>query len=535
DVPQQVTPDRFVCPECGNEEPAAGINIPACKNCGHEMTESDFYPGETMPMPTQVGQQEVPNGMTAVDLFGPLNVDAAPNAKKISQTPILDLQDEIDIGYLRSMYPDAWDELKQSTTGSSIEGELERVARQHVYSALGGRNNMTGEIMPTLSRCWITPQAFGVLDDKTMAQRLKARFPKGCKLVSVGDVFLEARPEKLTDHWIHCAAFDAHEFGLFPPAVGDSAIEVQERINDVANITHEHMDRNASPSLITDEDVIDTKALSGKPFPPGVITGIKRKTSQGQVPIRDLMFQPEIHIDQHIYDYGDKLVFLAQLLSGVTPQVFGGSGDPHIETASGQKQQLNTALGRLGLFWDQIRDEHAQRAMIIVKTTIQNMGGELRDTIKDDGTEFQNRAVDLDNMKGQIHAHPETDQGFPQTYAEIRDRIERFIEMAKDNLYIQAMLEVPTNQKIVALYTLPSNMVVPKDAKRKKVLQVINQLIQDADQGVPMQQVPNPMVPGQMMFMPTRLPDSDFDSPFEDVVDVVKEWAEEHWQVAQTD
>src|SRR5581483_425668 len=175
------------------------------------------------------------------------------------------------------------------------------------------------------------------------------------------------------------------------------------------------------------------------------------------------------------------------------------------------------------------------RAMIIVKTTIQNMGGELRDTIKDDGTEFQNRAVDLDNMKGQIHAHPETDQGFPQTYAEIRDRIERFIEMAKDNLYIQAMLEVPTNQKIVALYTLPSNMVVPKDAKRKKVLQVINQLIQDADQGVPMQQVPNPMVPGQMMFMPTRLPDSDFDSPFEDVVDVVKEWAEEHWQMAQTD
>lgn len=536
DVPQQVAPDRFVCPECGNEEPAAApsLNLPYCKNCGHQFTESDYYPGETMPMPTQVGEQEVPNGMTAIDLYGPLNVDAAPNAKKISQTPILDLQDEIDIGYLRSMYPDAWDQLKQATVGSSVEGELERVARQHVYSALGGRNNMTGEIMPTLSRCWMTPQSFFVLDDKQLAQKLVARFPKGCKLVSVGDVFLEAQPEKLTDHWRHCSAYDAHEFGLFPPAVGDSAIEVQERINDVANITHEHMDRNASPSLITDEDVIDSKGLNGKPFPPGTITGIKRKGSQAQVPIRDLMFQPTISIDAHIYEYSDKLVFLAQLLSGVTPQIFGGSGDPHIETASGQKQQLNTALGRLGLFWDQIRDEHAERSMLIVKTTVENMGGELRDTIRDDGTEFQNRAVDLDNMRGQIHAHPETDQGFPQTYAEIRDRIERFIELAKDNLYIQAVLEVPTNQKIVAMYTLPANIVIPKDAKRSKVLQVINQLIQDAEQGVPMQQVPNPLVPGQKMNMPTRMPDSDFDSPFEDVVEVVKEWAEENWKLAQT-
>jgi hypothetical protein len=66
-------------------------------------------------------------------------------------------------------------------------------------------------------------------------------------------------------------------------------------------------------------------------------------------------------VDANIYSYGDSLVMLAQLLSGVQPQVFGGS-DPNVQTKGGQAQMLNTALGRLALFLDQTREEHAARA-----------------------------------------------------------------------------------------------------------------------------------------------------------------------------
>jgi hypothetical protein len=50
--------------------------------------------------------------------------------------------------------------------------------------------------------------------------------------------------------------------GLYPFAVGDAALDMQDRINDVANIVHEHMDRTASPTILVDEEAVDAEALA---------------------------------------------------------------------------------------------------------------------------------------------------------------------------------------------------------------------------------------------------------------------------------
>jgi hypothetical protein len=157
------------------------------------------------------------------------------------------------------------------------ESDTDRVARLQMLSSNGARNGYLSQSMMTYSRCWFQPEAFNRIDDKAMADGLRAKFPKGCKLVSAGGTeFLEAVPTKLTDEWTWCGT--ARGFGLYPPAVGDASLDVQDRINDVANIVHEHMDRNASPTILVDDDAIDSEAMSGKAMPPGTITPIKRKT-----------------------------------------------------------------------------------------------------------------------------------------------------------------------------------------------------------------------------------------------------------------
>src|SRR5262249_45032912 len=131
--------------------------------------------------------------------------------------------------------------------------------------------------------------------------------------------------------WSHCGTVKG-KFGLFPPAVGDAAIPVQERINDTCNITHEYMDRLAGGIVLANESAIATRSLNGKPIVPGTLNPVQLKKSAGQSTLKDQIVQIKAELDNNIYNYTDKLVFWMQLLVGTPPQIFGGSGDPHIET-----------------------------------------------------------------------------------------------------------------------------------------------------------------------------------------------------------
>src|SRR5258707_12577092 len=109
-----------------------------------------------------------------------------------------------------------------------------------------------------------------------------------------------------------------------------------------------------------------------------------------------------------------------ELISGTPPQIFGGSGDPHIETMGGQQQQLTTAMGKLSLFWDNVRDEHADAAEIAVACAQKNMTDDWKNAVTDESGQYRNDYVRLDEMQGSVHAYPESDQNFPMTYAEVK-------------------------------------------------------------------------------------------------------------------
>lgn len=541
-VDTQVLPDRFICPECGNVTPADSISpfsVAKCQACGHQFGGEDFYEAENLPIPTEVGKEDVPNGMTQVSVFGALHLDGAPYANDLFETPIWDLEVETDKAAVIAAYPGSEDAIRKVVgTNSMPDGERDRLARIQQTSASGMRSGYLSTSLVTYSRCWIQKWAFYTIEDKQTRQELQSNFPDGCKLVSVGTEFLDAVPAKLTDEWTWCGTLRG--FGLYPIAVGDASLSVQERIDDTANTTHEHMDRTASPTILVDEDAIDGEAMAGESMPPGKLTLIKRKQAHMQKALQDLIYQPTFSIDPHIYTYQADLIQLAQLVSGVRPEIFGGS-DKNVQTASGQRQMLNQAVGRLGLFWDQIREEHANRAENAVKSFAANMPEKVHNVIDGDtDSGFENEWVLLTEMQGSFHAYPESDQGFPMMAAEIRDRLMDMVEMAEKNPVIQAYLLDPDNQKTVARYILPPEIKITGDAARTKTKRIIAELAKTEPLEVPAEGAAALGVVTNLpvIFLPQtsvglKLPDKDMDD-MQLIVALCKEWAEKNWKQAET-
>ena len=526
-VPQQILPNRYLCPQCAAVTPEDNLHPmqgPACAQCKAKLGQADFYEGYAAPVPTQVGVNETPAGMTAMDVYSGLNVDVDPDAKELYESLYLDLEGETNVAWVRAQFPSLYRQVQQGEANSgSTADDTAKMARQAttVPGANGGTAITTANV-GTYSRCWLQAEAFNVLEEEQMAKELTALFPNGCKLVTFSnDLFLQAVPERMMDRWTWCPTIKG--LGMYPFGVGDVALDVQVRINDAANNVHAYMDRLAFGTILYDADVINGKSLSKKILAPGNMTGVKRNDDTGQrIPLPELMFQPEFHVDSHLFEYGPQLIQLAQVLVGVQPQTFGGS-DPNVQTMGGQAQALKTALGRMMLFWDQIREEHAARAQNAVKCSVANMDDEIKIVMQGDVEgSYKQETLLASQLTGQFLAYAESDEGFPASYEEIQARILQLLEQGQKNPFLMNVLSDPDTQKVVAHYILPDQIRLPGERERARIKIMLQQL---SKSGPTMLRGPN----GQ----PVVLPSLHLNPKFDDMgvaQTLAKSWLQENWQ-----
>jgi ribosomal protein S27AE len=517
----QVSEDRYICPQCGTETPESAIPIfqnPTCPKCGAQLKQSDFFGGEFMDLPVKVGDLEVADGMTAFDIVSGMQVDANPDVLDIKDTEILDYQIETSAAKLRSAFPTMYDKISPAQgSDAASDGDAGRQARQLQTTPGSNQKPLTTEGLVTYSRCWITPEAFYQLEDKTLADRLKAKFPKGCKLSLCGDsVFLEAVPERLLEHWTWCGTIKG--IGMYPFAVGKVVLDLQERITDVVNIEHAYLARLAFGTILYDADIIDGNALASRFLTPGNMTPVSRTDDETGTSkaLSDIMYQPEFHVDPKIFEQSDRLTARAQLLAGILPQIFGGS-DPHVETKGGQEQALNTALGRLKQFVNQMRGESARAARISVKCSVDNMDEELK--IVEAGEQantYQTIRLLRAELQGDFFTYPETAEGFPATYEQIQSRVMQLLTAKDLAPAVGNLLSDPDNAASVARYVLPDEMTLPGDEQRAKVKKVINRLAQ-GQPGVTLDPAGKPIP------VPSIMPEPDVDDP-KVCVAIAKKW-----------
>jgi hypothetical protein len=495
-----------------------------CQHCLRPLGEDSFFPAEYGPVVRQVGEEEVPNGMVAQNLYSPLEVDCDPAANNLRQTPILNLEVEVHVGALRAAYPDMYDQIAASATSElSANGSIDRIARQQVYSQTGASSSILQDQRPTLSRTWIQPWAFDLEDDREFGERMRATYPNGLLLVSTGATFLSARDASLAKEWTWAGTHEG--FGLYPPSIGDIVVPFQKRYNDMANILHEFMDRCSSGVTLANADLIDTKSMQGKPMLPGVLNlvKLKRTGAPGAIRMADALYQFQFQMHEEAFSYLDKLAYNAQMFAGIPPQVYGGTGDPSVETFGGQQQQLNSALGKLNIYWENLKEEHAKADELAVNCAKDNLTADMRQVILERGSEFRNDYIRLDDLQGSVHAYADTDQGLPVTAAELRQRWMNLMQAAASNPVAQAIFDDPTNQEQAATALGVPNMVVPGAAMRSKVLQIIEKLLEA--EAVPIVDPRTGRPTGQVR--PTILPDEAIDD-FTVLKQVVRQYCQEN-------
>jgi hypothetical protein len=522
----QLAPDRYHCFHCGTTSPAEAMPLDGhrCAHCQRSLGEDSFFPAEYGPVIQKIGEEEVPNGMVAQNLYSPLEVDCDPAANNLRQTPILNLEVEVHLGALRAAYPDMYDQISASPSSElSSNGSIDRIARQQVYAQTGAASSILQDQRPTLSRTWIQPWAFDLEDDREFGERMRAAYPRGLLLVSTGATFLSAREASLTKEWTWAGTHEG--FGLFPPSIGDIVVPFQKRYNDMANILHEFMDRCSSGVTLANADLIDTKSMQGKPMLPGVLNlvKLKRTGAPGSVRLADALYQFQFQMHEEAFRYLDKLAYNAQMFAGIPPQVYGGAGDPSIETFGGQQQQLNSALGKLNIYWENLKEEHAKADELAVNCAKDNLTADMRQVILERGSEFRNDYIRLDDLQGSVHAYADTDQGLPVTAAELRQRWMDLMQAAASNPLAQAIFDDPTNQEQAATALGVPNMVVPGAAMRSKVLQIIDRLLNA--EAVPVVDPRTGRPTGQVR--PTIMPDKAIDD-FTVLKQVVRQYCQEN-------
>ncbi|MGB8538937.1 MAG: hypothetical protein WCD57_21120 [Acidobacteriaceae bacterium] len=522
----QLAPDRYHCFHCGTTSPSAAMPLDGhrCTQCQRSLGEDSFFPAEYGPVIQKVGEEEVPNGMVAQNLYSPLEVDCDPAANNLRQTPLLNLEVEVHLGALRAAYPDMYEQISASPSSElSSNGSIDRIARQQVYAQTGAASSILQDQRPTLSRTWIQPWAFDLEDDREFGERMRAAYPSGLLLVSTGATFLSAREASLAKEWTWAGTHEG--FGLFPPSIGDIVVPFQKRYNDMANILHEFMDRCSSGVTLANADLIDTKSLQGKPMLPGVLNlvKLKRTGAPGSVRMADALYQFQFQMHEEAFSYLDKLAYNAQMFAGIPPQVYGGAGDPSIETFGGQQQQLNSALGKLNIYWENLKEEHAKADELAVNCAKDNLTADMRQVILERGSEFRNDYIRLDDLQGSVHAYADTDQGLPVTAAELRQRWMDLMQAAASNPLAQAIFDDPTNQEQAATALGVPNMVVPGAAMRSKVLQIIDRLLHA--EAVPVVDPRTGRPTGQVR--PTIMPDKAIDD-FTVLKQVVRQYCQEN-------
>ena len=517
--PVKVTPDGYLCPNCGKFSKDSGLkpfsSEQACPQCGSGLGQKDWYEGEMLDLPVKVGEIETANGGTGFTICNGLMVDVNPDAldDPIADTEILDYTIELSAAKIRAAYPAMYEQIgPQAGTNSSTDGDMGQVGRaQQTTPGSNVRAIRTEGLIP-YSRCWIDVIAFNELDDKQLAAELTKRYPRGCKLVLCGeDTFLDAVNEAKEDHWTWCGTIKG--LGAYPFAAGKVVLDVQERVTKAVNKIEAYMDRIAFGMGIFDADYIDGNALQNKIATPGNLTGVSRTDEEtGQhVPLQDLFYHAAFQADPEIYKYPDTLTTRAQFLCGVMPQVFGGS-DKNVQTAEGQEQALNTALGRLKQYIDQMRGEDADAAQLSVQCSIDNMDEEIK-IVEEGETPGSWKTVRLlkAELSGDFFTYPESDEGFPATYAEVQARLMQLLAQNQKMPIVAQMLADPKIQRVMAQYLLPPQIKLPLDAQLSKIEKIIHRLSQDPNGPVSQPNPADPSAPS--IVVPSIIPEPNVDDP----------------------
>jgi hypothetical protein len=467
-VTQKIGEDQYVCPNCGNTQPVEDRGD-ICQNCSMQMNLNE---APTVPTPQVTGQQKVPNGQEVIDIVGGLELNTPVWCREQIDFPYMQWQLEVPKAKLKAAYTHAADSI-ESSTQLMADDVYARASRLSLAQSLPYTHPGDAlQSLVTFLRTWIRPWAFWELKDGDVRDELLQLFPDGCYVAFAGDTYCESRNENMDDHWKVLHGLPGE--GQNRPAVGSSLIDIQEQVNDYANIQAENYEFGIPP-IFADPNVIDFDALGSTQAEPAAWYPATAKSGQA---LADGFYMPApAQVSPDMPKYMEELSGpVSQFLSGLFPAVFGGEME-NVKTASGYAMARDQAMGRIGMIWRRLKQFYADIMLLSVDCFRKNRPEDVEMPIMGEDDDFEAKVIRLADLKGNIFARPEADETFPRLKSQQRSVIQQL--MSVDDPFVAEIMSDPANVgQIRALMGL-SDFTIPGENERNKQLREIEQMLKE--------------------------------------------------------
>ncbi len=457
-----------------------------------------------------VGVTQEPKTRMCLEAYGGLYVKVPVYARKQEECP-----------YLFYMYETHYANAVERY--AHLHGKKGLTAKK-ISSAMGPRDPYEewGRLSPqyqgeyptnvvTVRNCWLRPSSFNVLQDKDEVEKLKKKYPKGCKVVFVGDEFAEACTESLDDCWT--LTYNPLSDYLHHDPLGLLLVSIQEITNDLISLTLQTVEHGIGQTF-ADPGVLDFNAYRQTESIPGGIYEAKPKSGQALNQafheVKTATLSPEV------MPFASNIQSLAQLVSGALPSLFGGMTEAGSGTASEYSMSRAQALQRLQNVWKMLTSWWKEIFGKVIPMYIQETQdqGDDRDVQRDTNGNFINVFLRRAEMEGKIgKVELEANENLPLTWSQQKDIIMQLLQAA--NPQILEIIGSPENLPIIRQAIGLTDFFIPGEDSREKQLDEIKLLLDS-----------EPIPTGDMMMpeMPSIEVDPDYDvHPIE--FSTVQNWA----------
>jgi hypothetical protein len=446
------------CPQCGWSAPAAEAAPPVpCPQCGTGLTDENVSEEEPISVPVDGQDSEVPRGRQVIEAFGALNCKRPQHTNHQSEWHYFAIEREIHYSILRA--DAATDEIADKIRPGMNFGPddaFERNARLAVAenAKLPTQTGAKQSTLVTHADVWFRPSAYWMMKDKAKRKRAQEKFPRGLHVQFAGNTFYKSEIQSMDD-CIRCTHAMPGR-GQHRPAVGTSMISVQDRFNTFANISAETYEYGI-PITYRASDTFAQEANDDQRAAPGLEVEV---ALQPGTDIRTRLMQTRADsvspdMQKHMMDlFGP----VTQYLSGAFPALSGATGaDQQPNTLGQQSMQRDQAMGRMGVFYVNLKQAHADIMTLACRDYESHCDGVVTIPVLGDSGDFENESVDITALEGDAVAYPEGDENFPELWNQQRATAMQL----GDSPQGAALLQDMSNRKLFARLTGIPDLKVP--------------------------------------------------------------------------
>lgn len=430
----------------------------------------------------QVSQEAQPKGGEVICVGGALEFKLPIKAPNLGACDYAIFSEEIQLQAGRAEFPDVADKI-HSTEGGAAGDDIDRLAR--VNTKLGIMDQyVTSDSQiydVTKQTVWIRPYALLEIQKPEIRDSLMQKAStSGLRAIFCGETFCEARAISMDEQLtlIHALPGD----GMHRAGLGDWLVPIQKVLNNWLELLDDYATRGV-PNKWMDNEMFDVQKLRDQVNMPGAVHPFDREPG---VQMEEAIWEETpLQIPETLWAMAQFFIGeLSQLLCGAYPALSGG-GDSTPDNVGGTIIQRDQAIGRIGLPWRAIKEGMASMMQQAVICLAKNEQGTIKML---DGSEAIR--VDVEDLKGNFMAFPETDENFPESPTQKQNRFALLVSESAANPIYMKLLSSPDNLELAKNSIGMEDLEIPELAARDKQLGENVILLKSGP-------VPNPMI-GQL-------------------------------------